>query len=145
MPIVLGASLILLFLVVLAALALTWWRLLFRGLPPAAGFFGRVARLGAWAGAPPEATQTPLEYADQLSELIPAYRGAFRQLGNAYARERYGRGVPSELARQLPNLYDEVRSRLAELVGRRLLHTPRALLSARLQRRRTPRSPSENP
>ncbi len=143
LPIVLGGSLILLFLLLLAALALTWWRLLFRGLPPAAAVFGRISRLGAWAGAPPETTQTPLEYADRLSELVPAYRGVFRQLGNAYARERYGSGVPSNLARQLPSLYDEVRGRLAELVGRRLLQAPRALLSTRMRRRHATRGADE--
>jgi transglutaminase-like putative cysteine protease len=124
----LGGSIALLVLLLCVALALIWWRLLFRGLPPAAALFGRVARLGAWAGAPAESAQTPLEYASELSDVVPGYRGEIRQLSTAYSRERYGGGVPAEVARELPSLYDQVRGALAHVITRRLFRSPLRLL-----------------
>ncbi len=134
----LGGSVALLLLLLCVALALIWWRLLFRGLPPAAALFGRIARLGAWAGAPPESAQTPLEYASELSAVVPRQRGAIRQLSTAYSRERYGGGVPAEVARELPSLYDQVRGALARVITRRLFRSPMRLL-------RRPRRAKQHP
>jgi transglutaminase-like putative cysteine protease len=124
----LGGSALLLLLLLGAAFALIWWRLLFRGMSPAAAAFGRITRLGTWAGAPPSRAQTPMEYAEHLSEVTPGQRGAIRQLGTAYSRERYGGGVPPDLARQLPSLYDQVRGALAQVITRRAYRVPLALL-----------------
>jgi hypothetical protein len=134
--IALGGSIFLLLTLLAAALALIWWRLLFRGLPLATAAFGRVARLGSWAGAPPDRTQTPIEYGDRLSEVAPGVSREIRQLTTAYSRERYGGGVPDDVAARLPSLYDEVRRRLAGLIRRRLTLAPLTLL-----RRRSARGP----
>src|SRR5262249_27740369 len=116
----LGGSLVLLLLLLGIALALIWWRLLYRGLSPAAAAFGRITRLGSWAGAPPEQTQTSLEYAERLGAVVPGQQRAIRTLGGIYARERYGAGVPADVAKQVPGLYDAVRGALTRVIARRL-------------------------
>lgn len=129
----------LLVLLLLAGGGLLWWRALFRGLAPAVAMFGRVTRLGAWAGAPPERSQTPREYAERLGTIVPEQRGAIQRLSAAYARERYGGGASGEVAKDLPRLYDAVRAALARLISRQILRAPLALL------RRGPRRPATQP
>src|SRR5262249_29203580 len=98
-------SIILLLALLASLVGLIWWRSLFRGLPRAAALFGRVTRLGAWAGAPPQVAQTPNEYASQLGQFIPEEREDIKKLGEAYTLGRWGTGVPSDLANDLPDMY----------------------------------------
>jgi hypothetical protein len=123
-----------LLLALLAALiGLIWWRSLFRGLPRAAAFFGRTTRLGTWAGAPPEIAQTPNEYATELGRVIPEEREDIRKLGEAYTLSRWGRGVPSDLANDLPDMYHRVERALTREITRRAWRQPWRLLSLRLR------------
>jgi transglutaminase-like putative cysteine protease len=124
-----------LLLALLAALVgLIWWRSLFRGLPRAAALFGRVTRLGAWAGAPPEVAQTPNEYATQLGQFIPEEREDIRKLGEAYTLGRWGTGVPSDLANDLPDMYYRVQRALTREITQRAWRRPWRLLALRWRR-----------
>jgi transglutaminase-like putative cysteine protease len=126
----LGASLFIALLLLGLALALTWWRLLFRGLPPVAAAFARVARLGAWAGAPPQRSQTPSEYADELGGVLPGQRQSLRRLSDIYTRERWGGGASPDALREMPRLYDRVRVAATRVIVQRLRGAPQALLGA---------------
>jgi hypothetical protein len=130
---------VVLLLALLAALVgLIWWRSLFRGLPRAAALFGRVTRLGGWAGSPPEAAQTPNEYATQLGKFVPEEREDIKKLGEAYTLGRWGTGVPSELANDLPDMYHRVQRALTREITQRAWRQPWRLLS--LRARRAPRA-----
>ena len=131
----LGASLFVIIVLICAMIALTWWRLLYRGLSPVTMAFARVARLGSWAGAPPRRSQTPTEYADQLSEVIPLQRESLRRLGDLYSRERWGGGLPPEQQRELPRVYDHIRVAVTRVIAGRLRYVPGHLLKRRLRRR----------
>jgi transglutaminase-like putative cysteine protease len=120
-----------------ALVGLIWWRSLFRGLPRAAALFGRVTRLGAWAGAPPQVAQTPNEYASQLGQFVPEEREDIKKLGEAYTLGRWGTGVPSDLANELPDMYHRVQRALTREITQRAWRHPWRLLS--LRRRRAPR------
>ena len=126
----LGASLFIALLLLCLVLALTWWRLLFRGLPPVAAAFARVARLGAWAGATPQRSQTPSEYADELGGILPGQRQSLRRLSDIYTRERWGGGAPPDALREMPRLYDRVRVAATRVIVQRLRGAPNALLGA---------------
>jgi transglutaminase-like putative cysteine protease len=112
-----------------------WWRSAFRGLSPVSAAFGRVSRLGAWAGAPPRKSQTPNEYGDALSEIIPEERTSLRDLSALYARERWGGGLSEEARSRVPGIYAELRERLTEVIARRVRSSPTAFLRG-LRRRR---------
>lgn len=138
-----GLSLI--FLLALALLVagafMVWWLRLYRGLPPVVSAFARLARLGAWSGAPPRPDQTPYEYADQLGAIVPEERDTLRQLSDLYVGERWG-GVPANQA-EATTLYDRVRTALTPVIAHRWREVPRWLAS-RLSRltgafRRPPR------
>lgn len=126
-----GLSLSTIILLALLALALfiVWWRLLYRGLSPVAMAFARVARLGAWAGAPPRGSQTPDEYVEQLGRVTPSQRPALRELTQLYARERWGGGLSQEATGELPRLYDQVQRSLSRIIVQRLRHAPGAILT----------------
>lgn len=126
----LGTSLFIALLLLCLVLALTWWRLLFRGLPPVAAAFARVARLGAWAGAPPQRYQTPSEYADELGGVLPGQRQSLRRLSDIYTRERWGGGASPDALREMPRLYDRVRVAATRVIVQRLRGAPQALLGA---------------
>jgi hypothetical protein len=132
-PVVITSAISLSVLVLLALLAalaaLVWWRSLFRGLPRAAALFGRVTRLGVWAGAPPQIAQTPTEYATQLGELIPTEREDIRKLSDAYSLDRWGKGVPSDLVNDLPDMYHRVQSSLTREITQRMWRRPWRLFS----------------
>ncbi|HEU5440233.1 MAG TPA: transglutaminaseTgpA domain-containing protein [Ktedonobacterales bacterium] len=133
----LGASLLIILLLLAMALFALWWRLLFRGLPPVATAFGRISRLGAWAGAPPARWQTPDEYAERLGELLPTERTSLRQLSALYGRERWGGGLNDEQVSEIPPLYDHVRRTALPLILQRARMLPGLLLAGgrRLSRR----------
>lgn len=131
-----GLSLSVIILLALLALAffIVWWRLLYRGLSPVAMAFARVARLGAWAGAPPQGSQTPDEYAEHLGRVVPGQRPALRDLSQLYARERWGGGLPTATSGELPRLYEQVQRSISRIIVQRLRHAPRAALSSGLRR-----------
>jgi transglutaminase-like putative cysteine protease len=130
---------IVLLLALLAALVgLIWWRSLFRGLPRAAALFGRVTRLGAWAGSPPQVAQTPNEYAAQLGKFVPEEGEDIKKLSEAYTLGRWGTGVPSDLANDLPDMYHRVQRVLTREITQRAWRQPWRLLSLRM--RRAPRA-----
>jgi transglutaminase-like putative cysteine protease len=131
-------TIVLLLALLAAMVGLIWWRSLFRGLPRAAALFGRVTRLGAWAGSPPEAAQTPNEYATQLGKFVPEEREDIKKLGEAYTLGRWGTGVPSDLANDLPDMYHRVQRALTREITQRAWRQPWRLLSQRA--RRAPRA-----
>lgn len=132
----LGASLFIIIALLCAVVALTWWRLLYRGLTPVTMAFARVARLGSWAGAPPKRSQTPTEYADQLSEVIPVQRESLRKLGDLYSRERWGGGLAADQQRELPRVYEQIRASVSRVIVGRLRHAPKALMRRETRRAR---------
>jgi transglutaminase-like putative cysteine protease len=131
-------GLALLFLLAFALLVvagfLLWWRALYRRLPPAAGAFARITRLGAWSGSPPRRDQTPYEYAGELAAVIPAERATLDQLSDLYVRDRWG-GVRAPAGRAQA-LYQRVRLALAWAIVARWREIPGWFL-ARLGRVRT--------
>jgi len=129
-------SVVLLLLLLIALVGLIWWRSLYRGLPRSAALFGRVTRLGAWAGAPPEVAQTPSEYAAQLGGLIPEKQEDITKLSEAYSFDRWGNGAPAELANDLPDMYHRVQSALTREITQRVWRRPWRLLSISWWRRR---------
>lgn len=129
------AGLIALFLLAIA-IFLLYWRLLFRRLSPAAAALARVSRLGSWAGAPPTRAQTPDEYTDRLARLMPAERSTLRELGEVYARERYGGDTTRATAHALSSLYARVRLALTPLILRRTRTIPLVALRRLVRRRR---------
>jgi hypothetical protein len=131
-------TVVLLLALLSALVGLIWWRSLFRGLPRAAALFGRVTRLGGWAGSPPESAQTPNEYATQLGKFVPEEQEDIKKLGEAYTLGRWGTGVPSDLANDLPDMYHRVQRVLTREITQRAWRQPWRLLSLRL--RRAPRA-----
>jgi transglutaminase-like putative cysteine protease len=131
----LGALLLIIIGLALVFLFATWWRLLYRGLSPITAAFARVARLGAWAGAPPSRAQTPDEYAERLGTVVPGQHGTLRRLSDLYARERWGGGLEQEQAEQIPVLYEEVRRSIVPIIVQRARTLPLAVLRWRPRRR----------
>src|SRR5579875_447252 len=125
---------ILLLLALAAAVALLWWRALYRDLSPVGAAFARLALLGAWAGAPPRRSQTPAEYAERLSALAPGQQSVFRRLSALYARERWGGGSSPAADSEAIQLYDQARPTLISRIIARLRAMPADTLAA-LQRR----------
>jgi transglutaminase-like putative cysteine protease len=135
----LSLSLLIALILMFAALFATWWRLLYRGLSPVTAAFARVLRLGRWAGAPPQRSQTPDEYAEQLAGVIPGQRRSLRRLSDLYAAERWGGGLERDKAAEVPRLYDQVRASTVGVIARRARHLPLALLRAARRARRSRR------
>jgi hypothetical protein len=133
----LGLSFTLLLLLVLAAAFLVWWRLLYRAFSPTAAAFARVTRLGAWAGAPPRSWQTPSEYADKLSEVLPEQRESLRKLSDLYSAERWGGGTTRDTASDLRRLYDQIRGAATGAIVRRARQLPAMLANALRRIRRS--------
>lgn len=126
----LGLSLFIILALLCILLFAAWWRLLFRGLTPVTAVFARVTKLGAWAGAPPQRSQTPHEYAEQLARVLPAQRTALQRISDIYAVERYGRDAArAESSGELPRLYDQVRVSASRVIIWRLRHAPMIVLA----------------
>ncbi len=96
------------FAVLLFGAAAAGWRRSVAHLPYPQQLWEKTVRLAAWAGCPPEAGQTPWEYAGRLER---AFRGVpgIQLLAEVYNRSRFGRYEPSpaersELARLWPHL-----------------------------------------
>lgn len=133
-PVLVGAGVglgVLLALLLLAvAVFLLWWRLTFRGLSPVAGAFGRLSRLGTWAGVPARRSQTPAEYGNRLAAVVPEQQESIGVLTDLYARDRWGGGLPPDEAEELPVAYERVRSSLAPIILRRVRRNPLGMLRA---------------
>jgi transglutaminase-like putative cysteine protease len=125
----LGLSTVILFILLAMLIFLFWWRRTYRGMLPAAGALSRVARLGSWAGAVPLRAQTPTEYAESLATIVPAQRGAIRQLASLYSRERWSGDVDLDVLEEAPQLYDKIRVSLTPIIVQRLRTAPLVLLS----------------
>ena len=87
-----------------------------------------MSRLGAWAGAPPARADTPDEYAEKLSNVIPGQEPSLRRLSDLYARERWGGGLRGESAEELPRVYEQVRRSITPVIIQRARHLPLAVL-----------------
>ncbi len=99
---------------VLAIVAGWWgWNRGMARLQPASRAWAKAARLAAWAGAPPDATQTPREYA---SALVRRFDGVepVRDIAAAYERARYAgpRGPDDEADAAVEAAWRAVRVRL---------------------------------
>ncbi len=110
--------------VVLGLTGRTAWEWQFRGLAPPVRRWAKVQRLGAWAGATPRSTATPIEAARSLRTRVdePA---ALDRLARSYTASRYGGDRASaendEQARELDGDAARVQRRLWRLVARRLV------------------------
>lgn len=69
-------------------LTLTWRRGL-GGLPPAAGLYARMLKVGRWAGVEPTLSSTPGEYGRTLTRVLPGSAGHVRSITEAYYQERF--------------------------------------------------------
>jgi transglutaminase-like putative cysteine protease len=136
----LGLSLFIVVVLLLLVLIGLWWRIIYRGLPPVSAAFARVATLGRWAGAAPRRSQTPLEYADTLSGVVPGQRTNLRRLSEIYSRERWGGGASRDALGELPRLYDQMRLAISRVIVRRLRSAPMAALTRGRSRLRRGRS-----
>lgn len=121
-------------LLILGALWL-WWRSLFRTFTPAASSFARLILLGIWAGAPPQPSQTPHQYARHLAAIAPEQRAAIEQVSALYARERWGEPLNAEEDRNLPALYERGQSGLVAAILRRLRQFPGQVANVLLRAR----------
>ncbi len=119
-----GLTLLVVVLLLVAAVFLMWWRALYRGLSPVAMAFARVARLGAWAGAPPRRSQTPTEYAQRLGTVIPTQQATLDLLADRYTQERWGGIAPDESDIEVATLYDQVQRSMLPLISARLRELP---------------------
>jgi hypothetical protein len=73
-----------------------------------------------------------------LGKFVPEEREDIKKLGEAYTLGRWGRGVPSELANDLPDMYHRVQRALTREITQRAWRQPWRLLS--LRARRAPRA-----
>ena len=119
----LGLALVIALVLAFYGLFILWWRLLYRNLSPIGASLGRVALLGGWAGETPKRSQTPSEYTDALSRIVPSQRATLRRLSDLYTRERWGGGA-SDAAQEAPQLYERVRVSLIPLIIRRARALP---------------------
>jgi transglutaminase-like putative cysteine protease/uncharacterized membrane protein len=63
------------------------------GLGPIDAVWARVLKAGRWLGVRPDASMTPLEYADELGRSIPAARAPAGRLASLYTIEKYSTGT----------------------------------------------------
>ncbi|MGO8946297.1 MAG: DUF3488 and DUF4129 domain-containing transglutaminase family protein [Ktedonobacterales bacterium] len=125
-----GFTLVIILSLLGAILLASWWRLLYRGLSPVVAAFARIAHLGAWAGVVPKRSQTPDEYAEQLSRVVPRQRPVLERLSYLYARERWGGGLSEETMAEVPRLYAEVRTSIMQHIVERLQRAPATAVTA---------------
>lgn len=96
------------------------WRWSLRGLGPAERSWKATQRLASWAGVPPEAAETPAEFAADLGDAIHAPAAA-ATLAEQYTRVRFGRKTLAETdVAEVATAWHSVRGRLV----RKLLHLP---------------------
>jgi hypothetical protein len=69
------------------------WRRGLADLPPAAGWYARVLRVGRLIGVELEPSATPREYASAVGRTMPMARRPAEVIADLYAVERYGTGI----------------------------------------------------
>jgi transglutaminase-like putative cysteine protease len=112
------------FAAVAAGAAALGWRRSVAGLPYAQQIWEKMVRLSSWAGCPPEAGQTPGDYANALQRRFRGLRGV-SLIASAYSRSRFGRREPDRgEAAQIEELWPQIRGALfgailARIVRRR--------------------------
>jgi len=82
-------------LAVAASVAGGWWaveNLGFRGLRPVERAYARLLRLGQWLGRPMRVSDTPWEWARDVSALAPNAREPIDRIVTLYVRARFARG-----------------------------------------------------
>ncbi|MFQ5855449.1 MAG: DUF3488 and DUF4129 domain-containing transglutaminase family protein [Anaerolineae bacterium] len=98
------------------------WQRAFQGLSLAMGTYARMIRVASWLGLPPEPSQTPHEYADELTRAVPEGRPAIGRIANSYVLELFAEIPPDEQeASALREAWLGLRRVLIERIGIRLL------------------------
>ena len=106
-------------LIAVAALGYLYWaKFVLAG--SVAVVFGRMRLLGALAGAPPRAHETPREYGRRLSQAAPRVAEDIRFLSEAFSKVAYGRREPAdEESALLSGAWSRVRRALIRGLWRR--------------------------
>jgi hypothetical protein len=114
--------------IVLGSLGFAWlvwtriWNLGLGHASPAERLYTKMSRMGAMAGIGRPAHQTPNEYAAALGHAVPALASGARQIGWAFAGDRYGNNEPDpDEISALDQAWKSVRGRLAARAFRRLV------------------------
>lgn len=100
-----------------------WWFAPFRTLYGPRAYYARVLRVAAWFGLMPRPSQTPHEYARNLSAVVPTARQPLASLTDAYVRDRYSEMKLSkpELA-SLQHAWRSLRNQLLRAAPKLLWH-----------------------
>jgi hypothetical protein len=80
---------------VVAAAGTGWWALEnvgFRGTLPVERAYGRLLRFGRWLGRPPRLSDTPTEWAVEVSAAAPEAREPIGHIVDLYVKARFARG-----------------------------------------------------
>lgn len=97
------------------------------GLPLSQSLYARMCRLSRWLGIRQPATETPLEYAQRLSRMVPQAGEHVERITDSYVRSTFGHRLPeAEETGQLVDAWKRLRAdlvlarfRLLSLVRRR--------------------------
>jgi hypothetical protein len=96
------------------------WQRSVRGLPFAEAHWEKLVRLSTWAGYPPQAGQTPVEFARGLQKVNRGLRGV-SVLATAYCRSRFAHRDPTEEERErIGDLWPDMRGALIGTIARRI-------------------------
>ena len=110
-------------IVALLALAAMWlvWMLSFRGLRPAMATYEKMARLAGLSGLAPRVQETPSEYAEALTRVLPSQKDSIRTITRGFERSQYGKKALSDQDEaEINSAWRAIRSRLLRRVLRRL-------------------------
>ena len=84
----------------LFALALTgWWAAEnwgLRRLPAVEKAYARLLRFGRWLGRPLRVSDTPFEWARDVSEVVPEAREPIGRIADLYVQTRFAQGAPAD-------------------------------------------------
>jgi transglutaminase-like putative cysteine protease len=94
-----GSALIAACLVALLVVFVAWRRGL-GGLTVSEGMYARMCRLAGWLGIRQVDSQTPAEYAQTITTIVPEISTEAEHLSTAYVRARFGRPSEAEQASQ---------------------------------------------
>lgn len=101
---------------------LVLWQRAFRGLSLTSGMYARMVRLASWLGFSLDPSQTPHEYAGQLTAVVPEGQQPIGQITDAYVLELYAEVPPGESeASILREAWLNLRRVLIERIGVHLL------------------------
>jgi hypothetical protein len=85
-------------LTLVAVLVGGWWAAEnwgFRRLSAVETAYARLLRFGRWLGHPPRVSDTPLEWAEDVSTIVPEAREPMGQIVDLYVSARFARGAPA--------------------------------------------------